>query len=282
MAPSIQLLDNHSRRLILRVPFSAVEMQGLDIPPLQIYSVRAPSQHGSTVTGWVFQDRPINIILHISAGCYKRLFFRKGQLHTQLTPINSPMTLRARWGPADYYDLRNVWYDTGFDLGTRDIRGGGKQRVPFRLMAKNPIWWAPEKTETDTSPGGAWNPTLNCYNLGNFYAYPTVKLVGPMDSGAILEFEPAGGYIEIAEAIGAGETYTVTTGFGERHVLDNAGDYAPLDEDTTLALCYLEIDPTAPVGLNTIELTATGTVLNVSTITATWNDGWIGLRGDDV
>lgn len=276
---TIQLLTGEDERLLLTVPFTVVELTGVSLPPIDVRSARAPDQHGSTVIDYVFRDRPVSIQIHVQGRCPEALWARQRMLEEFLTPVKGAMKIRVLWGPGDYYELRDVWFDSGLDVGIGDGSDPRNRRMPFRVVAHTPFWYGPEKASSDTSAGGAWNPTLTCRNEGNFFAYPTVSLTGPMDAGAQLEFEPAGGVVVISDAIPAGETWVVTTGFGERYVEDAAGDYAALGEDTTLKLCYFTIAPIATDGDNTVELTAAGTTV-ATQMSIAWNDLWLGLGLD--
>jgi hypothetical protein len=276
---TVQILTGEDERLILTLPFVLTEFTGVSLPPINVRSARAPDQHGSTVIDLVFQDRPVTMSLNVRGDCPEVLWARQRLLENYLTPAKGSMRLRVLWGPGNYYELREVYFDSGLDIGIGDGSDPRNRQMPFRLVAHNPFWHGPEETNSDTSGGGAWNPTLTCQNEGNWYAYPTVSLTGPMDAGAQLEFDPAGGVVVISDAIPSGETWVVTTGFGERYVTDAAGDYVGLGEDTTLKLCYFTVDPIAADGNNTIELTAAGTTV-ATQLSIAWNNLWLGLGLD--
>jgi hypothetical protein len=182
-------------------------------------------------------------------------------------------------GNGDRYDLTNLYHDAGLDSGFNTGERYGHQRVSFRLRAMNPIWTGPDLTSSVTSGvDGAWNPTLQCANLGDYYVYPVITLTGPMVLPLLEIQEIPATKIEIAENILAGNTVVVTLPFGSRSIRTGTGVLVNITEDTTMSTFLFQPFPVRdPGGISTVELTTTGATNGGSQLAVAWNYRWIGV-----
>lgn len=264
-------------------PWQALSVRGIGMPPINKRSTRSPDQDGVTILSQVARSRMITMNVQLrrpwGPATPRSNWGARKSLIALLSPAVSPLTFRIWMSNGDRYDLNELYYDAGFDSGFSVRERPGHQRISFRLRAANPIWIGPDLTSSVTSGvNGAWNPTVACANLGDYFVYPTITLTGPMTLPLLEIQEIPATKIELAESILAGNTVVITLAFGSRSVRTGTGDLVNITEDTTLSTFKFEPFPVRdPGGTSTIELTTTGATIGGSQITVAWNYRWIGI-----
>jgi len=265
-------------------PWQALSLRGIGMPPLNRRTTRSPEQDGVTVVG---EERARSRMLTLTAmlrrpwgpAVPRANWGSRKALIALLSPAVSPLTFRVWMSNGDSYDLTNVYHDAGLDSGYTVRERFGHQRISFRLRAMDPIWRGPDLTSSTTSGvTGAWNPTIACANLGDYFVYPTITLTGPMTLPLLEIQEIPTTKIELAESILAGNTVVITLAFGSRSVRTGVGVLVDITEDTTLSTFRFDPFPVRdPGGTSTIELTTTGATIGGSQISVAWNYRWIGI-----
>ncbi len=264
-------------------PFQALSVRGIGMPPRNRRTTRSPDQDGVTVLSEVSRTRMITFILSLKRpwgpATPRSNWGTRKSLIALLSSAVSPLTFRIWMHNGDMYDLINLYFDSGLESGFNTRERYGHQRVSFRLRAMNPIWQGPNLTSSATSGvDGAWNPTLACVNLGDYYVYPTITLTGPMTLPLLEIQEIPATKIEIAENIGVGDTVVVTLAFGSRSIRTGTGVLVDITEDTTMSTFRFAPFPVRdPGGISTVELTTTGALNGGSQLAVAWNYRWSGV-----
>lgn len=274
---AIQLIDVEDNRLVLDFPFLITEIQNLALPPVEHQTVRTLSQHGVTHIQTLAQQRPVNLVLHLVGDTPEMLYYRRRQMEFIVNPFLGAMKLRLLWGPGDYVELRNVYYDSGFDMGTNDLRGPRRQSAALKLVAYDPIWWGSTlHSTTKTATSGTYSTLFSCTNEGTFFSYPSITLTGPF-STFTLDFYDTAGRVKIEEPLLAAAHYYITLTPGSRTIVDDAGEFVPVSDDTTLALSYLTFHPAVTGGVNDLGLAFTGAAAGVTSMALAYYDRWLGI-----
>ena len=249
---------------------------GLDKPPTQIISERAPQQHGESYIDFRLDPRIFQLVMGIHATSHSQLETRKGTLATYVKAANNPLKVRftTENGNIRQIDCACI----GCDMPSMDQTSYRYQRAGLTFMAKNPLFYNPTANSVPFSLGGIaadsmqvplqvpWdvgqstideNKVIN-YD-GSFLDSPWIRIAGPITSAKIvnnttsetLYFEN----ITIADA----DYYDIDGRFGYKTIVDKAAanKIADLDEDTSdLATFHLEPDgATAPGGDNSFTVT---------------------------
>lgn len=138
-------------RTYLEMPKQAVEVRGLAFPPNQHRTVRAPFQHGESYLGFSLRPRPVQIALHLRACDRMNLWLDRRAFLQVMNPLIGRMRFQVHFRDGTIFELHNVSYDAGFDVGTDGQPAPQVQQVAFRLMAWDPVWFEhPEESSTLT------------------------------------------------------------------------------------------------------------------------------------
>lgn len=289
-------------RRYLELPMHLVQIQGLAMPPLDHRTVRSPFQHGETYLGFSLRPRSVNVALHLRQCTRLELWQLRQDLISLINPLVGTLRIRAEFRDGSIYELHDVAYDSQFDMGTDGMTGPYTQNIGARFIAYDPVWWYYPMHQTGPSltvvtdlilgdvspPSTAIFPitfgsvhideTQNVINGGNWMAFPTFTLVGPLNRPLITN-TTTGEKLELNYWIAGGETVTITTAFGNKTVISSmAGNLIGyLTTDSDLATFHLAPDPIVSGGVNVITFYAGYAVVGSSSINISWYDRFLGL-----
>jgi len=285
----------------LEIPRHLVEIQGLAMPPLEHRTVRSPFQHGETYLGFSLRPRAITVMLHLRQCTRLELWRLREDLISLINPLIGTLRLVAEFRDGSIYELHDVVYDSQFEMGTDGMTGPYTQNIAARFIAYDPVWWLYPMRQAGPSltilsglvfgdvvpPSTAVFPIIfgavhidqaqNVINGGNWMAFPTFTLTGPMYY-PLIENTTTDEKLQLNYAIADGEIVTITTAFGNKTVVSSiAGNLIGyLSTDSDLATFHLAPDPIATNGVNVIEFLA-GNCNADSNILIQWFDRFLGL-----
>jgi len=291
-----RIISDYGTEEIFDMPQQLVSITGLGMPSVNNYTVEAPFQDGETWTGYALRGRLLQVAFHL-----RHLWGPASLLEEQATrqrllgilnPALAPFTFQMDMSNGDSYQLRDVFYEAGFEAGIDYGQGElAAQRVAVRLRCADPVWWGEEHTVTFPVPPLAAVEPTEIY--GNYYSYPEIELVGGMTNVLleIVEYDVTmPGYaprsrIGIADAIPPGERAYITTAHGERRAVNEDGENLGLTATTTLSTFRFIPHPIktlhdlqdVPLWYNNIfRILAVSTSVD-SEIIVRYNDRWIGI-----
>jgi len=293
--------DATGNKRYLELPMHLVQIQGLAMPPLDHRAVRSPFQHGETYLGFSLRPRVVNIALHMRQCTRLELWQLRNTLISLINPLIGTLRLRAEFRDGGIYELHDVVYDSQFDVGTDGMTGPYTQNIGARFIAYDPVWWyypmrqagpslivltglvfgdvAPPSTAVFPIVFGSVyiDQSVNVVNGGNWMAFPTFTLTGPMYY-PVIENLTTGEKLQLDYSIVDGEVVTITTAFGNKTVTSNISGnlIGHLSTDSDLATFHLDPDPLAVGGVNVLSFF--GGMCDVgSGILVQWYDRFLGL-----
>lgn len=133
--------DAYGERTFLEMPKQLVEIRGLAMPPLDHRTIRSPFQHGELYLGFSLRPRPVQIVMHVE-GCDRLdMWYKRRELIQQMNPLLGRLRLQVHFRDHTIYELHEVTYDAGFDVGTDGQAGPSIQAFAARFMAYDPVWF---------------------------------------------------------------------------------------------------------------------------------------------
>jgi hypothetical protein len=286
--------SSDGERTYLEMPQQVVEVTGMAMPPMDHRTSKAPFQHGSSFVGFSLNPRPIQIMIHMR-GCHRLgLWDLRRQFINRINPLVGSLRFRVSYRNGDIFELHDVVYDAGFNVGTNQQPEPAVQRFGARFIAYDPVWFQwPERTETSALTlvdelifpiefpiifgASAIDDVLTIVTTGNWLTYPTIVLTGPMASPRIVN-ETTEEELHLEYNISTTETVVITTSFGNKTVENTEGDnlLGYLSSDSDLATFHLDPDPIAEDGVNDLRVYANGCTLS-SAFYVRWFDRFLGL-----
>jgi len=255
------LRSAYDTELMLSMPMQFTDLRGIAIPRMSTRTVQAPDQHGATVIDQVLEPRTVLITLHLANAWGPRWPFADHGSRQKLLQMVNPgigdFELDVLYTNGDKYTLKDVRYESGFEVGLSTKGQPTKQRMSIRLRAHDPAWWGAYHTWTiDAGTDNnmalpAWSYVRPAENYGSWWSDVTMTLTGPAYNPKLYLSEwdadaadySAVALIELAESLGVGETAVITTALGNRAAVDASGDNLDLDDDTVFALFQLAYHP---------------------------------------
>lgn len=284
-------------RYMLHGPPSRVVMseEGLGMPPLEYVTDRAPFQHGDSVRDFFAGVRPIQLV--IMQNFKSRSDYWTGR-NTLLDTIRPNRITNFRTPGSLLYLLSN---------GTRrqiDVvpaggpgfapRQGGWREWSFtevlRFEAHDPAWYDPTQKSTSViqSVGelvfpitfpilfGGLGTTVNLTYQGTWLEYPTIIITGPV-TGPAIQNTTTGKSLGLATTIPAGMTATFVLRNQKTVTRSDGLNLLPfLTSDSDLTEFALQPDPTAPGGVNTLQISGSDATAATS-IQLTYYHRYIGI-----
>lgn len=144
---------------------------------------------------------------------------------------------------------------------------------------------SPDYTDTLIFPFSFGEAVINVEEtityLGNYKAYPTIEIRGPLASPSVRN-ETTGEEIALGYTVAAGETVTIDLDYnnqGIKRVTNNAGEdlIGAVLNPNDLATFHLEVDPVAEDGENVLSFSGAGAVSGQSAITVSYYEQYMGV-----
>lgn len=210
---------------------------GLDLPPMLLTSVQAPSLDGQILRGVVADMRAITIPIYVEALTRADLRARVRTIAAQLDPRSGDGTLRMM--EADGSTRQIACRYTGGLTGDESVSVSG---MHFRMMvlsftAYDPFWSDLQSTSQTWPLGGGsfvfpfllplvLSPSAVLGNVvitndGDEPAYPVWVITGPMTAVTLTNSTYSEAFT-IARTLTAGETITVNCDPSQLTIVDNA------------------------------------------------------------
>lgn len=191
-------------------PYRLRDIEGIGLPPAAINLQKAPYQDGKTFIEEVIFERVIDIQCRIGSINHETLFQRRKTLNEALSQKLGIGTLEYDCG--ETYDIKCV--PSGVEYPGGNARSPYHQLAMISLVAPDPFWYQGEETETLIE--GPQTIT----NAGDITPV-TIEITDCQDPK--ITNETTGKFIELDLTIGATETLTINTKYGERSVLLDDG-----------------------------------------------------------
>ncbi len=273
--------DLSSRESWLRV----LEVDGLDMPPFEIETSRAPNQHGADVEQVRADARSIGLTVLVRTGDDPSTV--KRQLSTIWSPLAGDARLRIiNLVTGAVHEAREVRYQERMD-STRWPWAVGYVKTVVRFVAHDPWLYDPEQrtirfdlgagTQTfavpTPVPTGVGSSTLaGSYRIeykGTWMARPVVTILGPITTPIITNTSTGDRLaFKAGVTIPAGGRYVIDCREGVLTVRDGNGALRTneLTDDSNLSTFRIATTPDAPGGVNIITASGSG----VTTATAVY------------
>lgn len=283
---------------------SVLSEAGGGIPPIGYIVSSGPYQDGATLRGFRLQPRVYQMLVRWS-GCSREQYWAyrarlidmvrpNRQVLGQLAPLTLRKYMRDQTGDItrDLY----VMIAQGPEFAARDPQRwdeNGFSEV-LRFIAHDPTWYDGSETVVSVIPtstdnlifpitfpivfgGFVVNSTVAVTYAGNWPAYPTITITGPLALPTITNVT-TGEVLELSYTMAAGERVTFDLQYGVKSVFNNFGAnlIGYLTEDSDLATFHLEPDPGAPGGVNQLTFTG-GSSSGATQFGITYNNRWIGI-----
>ncbi len=285
-------------KYLLHAPPGRVLMseEGLGTPPMEYVSDQAPFQHGDTVRSFTLGVRPIQLV--ILQNFTSRAAYRQGRASlldtirpNRITNFNTQGLLRYHLADGSKREIPVVLESgPGFAPPEGGWRGWSFTEV-LRFAAHDPVWRDPaintiSFVETDedllfpaTFPikfGGFGGVIAGLAYPGTWEEYPSFTITGPITAPSI-ENVTTGDKITLSYILPAGYTITITLRGQKSIVLsDGTNLLNKLTPDSDLVSFSLQPDPIAPLGVNELRVTGTGTSPATS-VTMSWYNRYFGV-----
>jgi len=260
-------------------------MVGAGLPIASYATQKTPTQHGSSHLGFRLEER--EIIIGIGLGSTRLCSENRRQAgpYKALNYLSGPLTLRRSTDDGGVLELRRCWYGGGMEIDSENLFEDSEFSA-IRLICRDPAFYDTDSHSasleySDFSHGpysstASLDSTDGLSTNGDWYAYPTIVIVGPCTSFD-LQSATTGQRLRLVKEIAAAETVTIETNpFISTVVSDvdgNAEQYVPPGDD--LGGFRLDPYPLAADGNNEWNVEATGIGAN-SMFTFTWEDRYLG------
>lgn len=256
-------------------PFWVMSLTGIGLPPVRLLKERGPQQHGSTVVGYLLDERLLNMAMLIKAPSEAVADTYRDDLAEILKPVEGvPVQIRLTHASAkvrqiDSYTVNMV----DFPMTNQD-RFAGAQTVIAQFEAPDPIPYDPTLRNIifDTSGGSGYqiplevpfayttgtaiNQVVSLAYTGKREVYPRIYITGPAEDLKITN-ETIGKVLDFTgHVIAGGDTYEIDLRYGYKVITDQNGtrQNSALTDDSNLADWRIEATPLAPGGINDIRV----------------------------
>lgn len=229
-------------------PYWIMSITGVGLPPIRLIKERGPQQHGATVTGFLLDERMLNVAILIDAPNEATADDYRDDLAEILGPEEDedgePLPVQIELTRSDTQVRQLDCFAVGvvdFPI-TNEDRLAGKQMVIAQFEAPDPIPYDPtlQSVTFDTSGGsGFLSPRVSPYKYqlntgidkvveldydGKWDTFPLIYITGPA-SDPIVTNETIDKVLDFTgTTIAAGETYTINLRYGpDKGVTDSSG-----------------------------------------------------------
>lgn len=280
----------------LHAPPVRVVMQeeGFGTPPLAYVTDKAPFQHGDNVRSFTLQPRPVQLV--VLQNFRSRADYRDGRAAfldvlrpNRITNLTNPGKLLAYLATGEKRQL-DVFLDSG--PGFTPSQGGWREwsfTEAIRFTAHDPTWYDPaQKSETFTGSATATFPMTfpvvfatfgwasNVAYLGTWEEYPSFNITGPI-TGLRIQNLTTGDQIVLETEIPSGMAVSIALR-GRKTIMrsDGVNLLNTLSSDSDLTTFSLAPDPVASNGVNSIQVSGSGTS-GPSSVTMYWYNRYFGI-----
>lgn len=268
--------------------------EGFGTPPMEYTTDRAPFQHGDSVRSVALNPRAVQLTI-IQNFCSRREY-RDGRVSlldalrpNRPTDFDTPGSLLAYLANSTKRQL-DVLLDSG--PGFAPPQGGWREwsfTEVLRFVAHDPLWYDPLEHLAVFSSGLFVSPPLvlptplagfgvpgNLAYGGTWREQPTIVLTGPIVNPVISNLT-TGDVLELTATIPAGNYVTFILR-GVKSIVRNDGLNLlnSLSADSDLTTFGLEPDPTAPNGVNQLQVSGSGTTVATGTVIH-WYNRYFGI-----
>jgi len=275
--------------------------EGYGMSPIQYVEQQGALQHGSTIYDYKLQKRIIQWTIRQN-GCSRWDYWEKrGNFIDTLRPNKHTLN---NFGPGKLRKLlptgaiRDI--DVHLEFGPIFASPTGNWdewgfTEAIRFVAPDPTFYDPVVVSGTATMGvvntelefpitfpiefgtSLINATLNLTHPGNWLAYPTIVITGPL-SGVQITNQATGEIIIFSHELGAAGTVTLTLPYGNKTVVSagNQNLIGSVLPQSDLATFHIAPAPEAANGVNPIAIIGAGAGVGTA-ITVSFNPRYIGI-----
>ena len=275
--------------------------EGYGMSPVKYVEQQGALQHGTTVYDYKLQRRIIQWTIRQS-GCSRWDYWEKRELFLDLLRPNrhtlnnfGPGKLRKFLPDGNMRDI-----DVHIEFGPMFASPTGYWDKwgftdSFRFIAPDPTFYDPTlksvTLDVSVAPADLVFPitfpielgealvdaTSNIVYAGNWLAYPTLIITGPI-SGFRITNEATNEFIQISHELDSGDTITISLPYGNKTVMHSNGTdlQGSVSPDSDLATFHLAPSPEATGGINPITIIGAGAG-DVTSLEIQHNERYIGI-----
>ena len=256
---------------------------GYGMSPIKYVEQQGALQHGTTVYDYKLQRRIIQLTVRQN-GCSRWDYWDKRANFLDLLRPNhhalntfGPGKLRKFLPDGSMRDIdvhlemgpmfsspTQYWDEWGFTESLRFIAPDPTFYNPKVRSSVTSLAIAPVELEFPVTfpidfSSSLINDTDNITYIGNWLTYPTIIITGPV-SGFKITNEATGEYIQLSHEIIAGDTVTISLPYGNKSVVNAAGEnlIGSVLPGSDLATFHIAPAPEAVAGLNPITIIGAG------------------------
>ena len=251
-----------------QINYDFLEADGFGMAPVKRLQQRGPMQDGVSDIGFRLNPRHFTLTLLALGSDEASYYAARNAMLSIFTPTVLPIQLRFSAPPSVVRQI-DVHFNGHFTLPFKSRFGYAQQDV-IELYAPDPTWYDPTLVNVPFQQigGGAGMPfpllvpitlgspvninqTQAVINAGNYKAYPTVILYGPISSPVVTNLTTGEKLDFTGTNIGGGQVWTIDCRYGYKTVKDQTGgnQIAGLTLNSDLATFHLN------AGANSINVT---------------------------
>lgn len=274
---------------------------GFGMAPIEYLTQRSPFQHGETLLNYFLQPRVIQLVHRRNTHGRDAFWDIRADIINHLRPnrqsANSLNTgvLRKIYPSGEIRDI-SVLIQAGPAF---DPRQGQWDEWSFqdtiRFIAFDPTFFDPSEIENTWAAtaieelsfpiafpiafdSGDMRETKTILYTGTWLSYPTFEITGPI-TGPLISNLSTGESIQVNYIVSAGETVTISLGYGNKTVVNDDGDnlIGSLSVDSDIATFHLAPDPEASGGENQIRISGSDVQYGTTQVVMTYKTRYIGI-----
>jgi len=253
-------------------PFSWYAESNFGMGNITLFKESNVFQPGSNFGGFKVEEKTIPLVLGFRASTQTQYQQYRDTLNRIFAPRNTPSKLRYTLDDGTTRILEI--YPTSMPLASSD-RSGLFHKVAINLQAVNPLWR--DESQLSYTYGVAAGNTGFIFPIsfpiqfgistidqtraiqytGSYPSNPVVIIQGPITNPIITNLSTGQKLDFTGTIINANDYYVIDTRDGLTSVVDSTGtnQYSKLVQSTSDLNFRLDIDPVAPNGINSIQVT---------------------------
>jgi len=247
-----------------------VSHTGWGMPPIDIYTTRAPGQHGDTWGGYALAPRFASLVFKMKQSELPAMYTLRAQLMALFSPLYPKIIVKfVTLEGTRYFDC----HLPGGMVMDWDVQDWAAQGVAVPLMCNDSTCYDPTGLAWTFSLGGGADSFVVPYAVpytmgasvinqsqiitypGTWGTFPLIRITGPIANAKITN----SGTNEVLDftgtTIAAGDYYDIDCRFGLKTVTDSAGAYKNDDlVNSQLNTFHIGAAPEVAGGINSINV----------------------------
>ncbi len=265
------------------------------LPPVNHFTQDTPYYHGSHYLGYKLRPRTIRVEHRAIASTRADYWaLRTTLLDAVRFNRGGAGVLRKIFDDGSKRDIEVYATTVALDQRIPNVKCGWEMADILEFTAYNPLFFNPEEQQVVFTPAAnselefpitfpiefgnsKLNPTTNINYPGSWLTYPTIEIVGPVDTPTITN-NTIGEFIALDYSVKNNETVTIDLSSNTKSIssTDVANLKGVLRIGSYLSTFRIEADPEAPSGVNNITFLGGGVGGNTS-VTIKYKENYIGI-----